>query len=321
MYSMYLGPYDPAQMPDHEALDDYPTEGTEATLHNYIDTAIAESDARNIPLWCGEFGTVLWYAPRADRVAWYGSIASYMTTNNIAWTAWELRGGFGLTELEHGGDFDFHHDLNVEVLTAMGFNPPAQTDWVIEEKTSAFDIFTDEMASGIQFDVFTKPDGMWLMFDESSTVKSGSHSIYWAEAKSGENFSFDFAPNLDLAMLKNAYSIEFWVRGDTPSLKFSVKLLNSYHMEDGLYPYGVSHTVTEANSGASWDRQWHKVKIPLTAMIQKKAAVGGHSYPNDGDDFRWHDVSALKFSTADGDFGSGSFYIDDIKIVPTDMIR
>ena len=51
----------------------------------------------------------------------------YIEENGIAWTIWDYHGGFGVFEKNSQGLFD--HDLNLELLQALGLNLPDQTEF------------------------------------------------------------------------------------------------------------------------------------------------------------------------------------------------
>ena len=64
----------------------------------------------------------------------YQVVREYLEANDIAWTIWDYHGGFGLFEKNSQGLFD--HDLNVDLLQALGLNQPDQTEFFIQFPSS-----------------------------------------------------------------------------------------------------------------------------------------------------------------------------------------
>ena len=307
-------PYDADRMPNPvpDILDDYDTQGTVASLKEKIDAAVSFSESRNVPVWCGEFGVYLWFAPPADRVAWCREVRTYMEQKDIAWTTFEYEGGFGLFEFENGGDSHFDYDFNVPLLEALGLVVPPQFNWVIESKEASFEIYTDGLAEGMSAKVSTNRG--WLEFDDNSEVAVGNFSIRWAEARRNNKVGFDFSPNLDLSSLvANDYAFDFWVWGDTPGVRFQIRFIDSYNASQDDLPWRMRYVITEEKIGiTSWDSQWHHVRIPLDAFRESGAGVGGDNYSARGE-FTWADVNLVEIVAQD-DFRVGIFRFDDIKI-------
>lgn len=51
----------------------------------------------SLPLYCGEFGC-LPTVPEADRLAWYVDVVDVLEENDIAWSHWDYKGGFGIID-------------------------------------------------------------------------------------------------------------------------------------------------------------------------------------------------------------------------------
>jgi endoglucanase len=119
-------PKTPSDLKDtwvEKALGHYETGGAEAALNSTLDKAAAFSKTRDVPVFCGEFGVFMIQSPAEDRVKWYEFTCAALNQRNISWTGWDYYGGFGLFKTAAGGDF--HKDLNIDVVRAMGFTPPA----------------------------------------------------------------------------------------------------------------------------------------------------------------------------------------------------
>ncbi|MDQ3292123.1 MAG: glycoside hydrolase family 5 protein, partial [Bacteroidota bacterium] len=129
------------------AYNNYPIEGTVAKVKELIDIAANFKNSHGVKVFCGEFGVLATNSPLADRVNWYKTVRTYLEEKNIPWTTWDYHGGFGL--FEPGGADLFNHDLNLQLLTALGFILPPQTDYVLKPDTTGFLIYDDFLGSGI----------------------------------------------------------------------------------------------------------------------------------------------------------------------------
>jgi hypothetical protein len=67
-----------------------------------IHQAVAWAKDRHVPLWCGEFGVFMAYAPPADRVRWLTDMRTTLEADGIGWNMWDYRGGFGLVTKKDG---------------------------------------------------------------------------------------------------------------------------------------------------------------------------------------------------------------------------
>ena len=287
-------PADPARVPPDLAdrLSSYSS--TVEELQKQLRIAVNFANSRNVPLWCGEFGVVSW-APLADRSAWLRTVRTYLEENDIAWSLWEYQGGFGVFEAESNEIFDY--DLNVPVIEALGLVVPPQLEWEVETKEAGFEIYTDDLAEGISVKIWS---GGSLIFNDDSEVAVGNFSIQWSGGlKNSNSVRFIFGPDLDLSTLvNNGYAFEFWVWCDTPGVQFRIRFMDR--------PSGsrMDYKVNEKNIGiASWDSQWHQVRIPLDTFVPTGA-------------FTWKEVDQVRFilSRPTGSSGKILLRFDDIKI-------
>ena len=60
------------------ALNNYKNEGTVAKVKSLIDIAVAFRTARNIKLYCGEFGVYIPNSKNTDRCFWYSEVRKYL---------------------------------------------------------------------------------------------------------------------------------------------------------------------------------------------------------------------------------------------------
>jgi endoglucanase len=107
-------PYDAAKMPAcptvlkgtwvESSLNNYMNDGTVAKVKSLIDVAVNFKTARNVNIFCGEFGVYMLNSSNDDRVLWYDTVRNYLEKKGIPWTMWDYKGGFGL--FKKGSSFD-----------------------------------------------------------------------------------------------------------------------------------------------------------------------------------------------------------------------
>lgn len=128
-------PYNATKMPDLKAslnknawldslINNYNVDGTLDKVKSLIDEAVNFRKARNVKIFCGEFGAYIPHSDNADRVYWHDVVRKYLEEKGIPWTIWDYQGGFGLMNANTAGVFDY--DLNIPLLQALGLNVPLQ---------------------------------------------------------------------------------------------------------------------------------------------------------------------------------------------------
>lgn len=68
---------------------------TRDTIAAHFAKPIAMAKQYNLPLYCGEWGC-LSTVPDAARLHWFRDVKSVLEENNIAWSTWDYKGGFGI---------------------------------------------------------------------------------------------------------------------------------------------------------------------------------------------------------------------------------
>ncbi|WP_373520994.1 glycoside hydrolase family 5 protein [Aquiflexum sp.] len=103
----YSGPVNyPGQIVRHEDLNNLeePLASIMARQQKYYDKASIEKHFEkpiriakkyNLPLYCGEWGAYP-TTPEKARYQWYEDVRDVLEKNNIAWTTWDYKGGFGI---------------------------------------------------------------------------------------------------------------------------------------------------------------------------------------------------------------------------------
>ncbi len=67
-----------------------------------IDAAAAWGKTYNVPLICNEFGAFRRVTDPQSRMNWIRDVRTALETDNIGWTMWDYRGGFGVVWKEDG---------------------------------------------------------------------------------------------------------------------------------------------------------------------------------------------------------------------------
>lgn len=181
-------PYAAAQMPIfpnslngswiESSFNNYNNDGKLATVKSLIDIAVDFREARNVPIYCGEFGVYIPNSQKEDRVYWYEEVRKYLEEKNIAWTMWDYHGGFGL--FEAGGNDLFAHDVNTDLVVALGLNVPAQSPYEIRPDTVGFSIYSDYIGERIFEASYSEGE---IDFYNTNLPNNDSYSLFWAEAK------------------------------------------------------------------------------------------------------------------------------------------
>ncbi|MDR0316211.1 MAG: glycoside hydrolase family 5 protein, partial [Treponema sp.] len=187
-----------------------------------LDKAVAFSRERNVPVYCGEYGVFIPVSPPQDRVIWYEFITNALDRRKIPRTSWDYFGGFGIFNSD--GRRDFNTELNVDIVRALGFNPPAQITRVTEPLRSGFNIF-DDFPNVELFSSFWGDNDVNLSFYETNTAE-GTFAIRWENPGRYNSFFFAFPRNGDFSELAaSGYCLEFFARTDKP-VQFDIRFQN-----------------------------------------------------------------------------------------------
>jgi endoglucanase len=66
-----------------------------ASIEEHFEKPIRVAKKYNLPLYCGEWGAYP-TTPDKARYQWYKDVKDVLEKNNIAWTTWDYKGGFGI---------------------------------------------------------------------------------------------------------------------------------------------------------------------------------------------------------------------------------
>ncbi len=285
----------------------YMTEGREERVRELIDIAINFRDQRQLPVYCGEFGVHIPNSNQDDRVHWYQVVREYLEANGIPWTTWDYHGGFGL--YEDGGNGQFHHDLNVDLLEALGLEGPPQTVYVTRPDSVGFPIYTDL----VEEDILSDGHGGQQNFYQTQDPNYGSHCIEWKDAGQYNAIGFDFTPDRDLHQLvEEGYAIDLFVKSSQDQLAFDLRFMDTKTDADDK-PWRMHYRIDD--SQVQWDGNWQHLHIPLAAFTEHGAWDNGWFEPQGL--FDWTAIDRLEISTEYGGI-NGFLQIDHLVITNQD---
>lgn len=292
----------------------YPVDGTVAQVQQLLDIAIQFRDQRHVPIYCGELGVFMDNSDNDDRVFWYQTVRQYLEDHNVAWTAWDYHGGFGLFEAGSNGLFE--HDLNVPLLEALGFNTPPQTPFVLLPDSTGFPVYTDFIGPKIFESSYSNGA---LEFYSKNQPNNGDYCIHWTGATQYNAVGFDFQPDKDLTyLLAEGYALDFLVRGNSPGVSFDMRFIDTDTDVPEDHPWRMRITVDE--STAAWDGHWHHVHIPLADFVEHGAWEAGNWYNPQGD-FDWAAVDRFEIVSEYSALQTASLWFDNIQVTNLDTAQ
>lgn len=314
-------PYNPAEMPAcppslkgtwiESSLNSYYADGTEDKVRQLIYNAVSFRAQRKVNLFCGEFGVYIPNSDNADRCHWYKVVKDYLDNNNIPWTSWDYKGGFGL--FNKGSNEFFEHDLNVRLLDSLDLNVPEQTPFSIKPDSAGFLIYTDFIGQNINNSSYSNGP---LNFYSGDLPANGQYCIYWNPSDQYNAIGFDFVPDKDLSRLVSEnYALDLMVRGNNPAVKFEIRFRDSKTSEPDDHPWRMGITIDSTN--AAWDRRWHHLHIPLTSFTERGAWDNDTWYEPVGK-FDWIKTDVLEISTEWTDILGKKVWFDNIHITNLD---
>lgn len=288
------------------ALNNYANDGTIARVKQLLDIAIYFKNIHGVPVFCGEFGVYMPNSDNADRVAWYDTVRRHLEQNDVAWTIWDYKHGFGLFNKNSNELFDY--DLNVPLLEALGLSVPPQLEYKEKPLTTGFVLYDDFIAEGIQ-ESSNISHGL-LDYYNTDDPKEGEYSIYWKDADQYNAIGFNFKPIVDLSLMpENNFVLSFWVRGNSSGASFDIRFIDTKtHAEDR--PWRMGLTIDETI--VPWDGEWHQISLPLSEL-KEKGAWDNAWYEPEGK-FDWTAIDRFEIVAEQGSMEGVAFYFDDIKI-------
>ena len=297
------------------ALNNYINEGTVAKIKSLIDIAVAFRTARNIKLYCGEFGVYIPNSKNTDRCFWYSEVRKYLEEKNIAWTIWDYKGGFGL--FEKGTNEDFRYDVNIPLIQALGLTEPPQQTYVQRPDSVGFSIYTDYIGENISDASYAS--GGTVDFYSANSPNYGRYCLMWSGSNQYGTVGFNFTPDKDLSQLRaQNYALSMMIKGDSPGAKFQLRFTDTKTAVAGDHPWRMNFTVDETI--AAWDNKWHKVFIPLTRFAEGGSWDNGTWY-NPTNSFDWKSVDQFSLVAEQAALTGKTFWLDNIQISNMDTAR
>ena len=307
-------PYNASDMPDvpaelqgtwiESSMNNYQNEGTITKVREILDIAAQFKEERGVPVFCGEFGVLMDNAENNDRILWYQVVRTYLEAKEISWTSWDYHGGFGVFEKNSAGLFE--HDLNVNILSALGFNVPPQTKFELKPDSTGFGFYSDYIESGIVSSGIS--NGSINFYNENAGA--GEFAISWTNPAQYNSIGFSFVPIKDLSYLAaNNFYLGFWVKSDNPFVKFDIRFVDTKENETD-HPWRMSYTLD--NSKNALDGNWNFVKIPLSSFTETGSWDNAWYEPVGL--FDWKAVQLFEIVDEHGVLFSTELMFDDIKI-------
>jgi endoglucanase len=314
-------PYQASEMPSfpaelagtwiQSAFNDYQNTGTLSNLRSMMDIAVAFGEARNVPIYCGEFGTYIPNSPNDDRVYYYQQLREYLEEKDIAWTMWDYHGGFGL--YEEGGSGLFDHDLNIPLVEALGMNAPAQTPFVITPEVQGFPVYTDQIEDQI---LEASSGGSSINYYSQDSPNNGEYCLRWTQAPRYQYVGLNMTPNKDLNQLVDQeYALDFLIRGSQP-FQFDIRFMDTDTGDDDR-PWRMRYTIDE--DVVPFDGRWHHLHIPL-ADFSEGGAWEGQYYPPEGK-FDWTAIDELQIIAEYQDMGNTKVWFDNLIVTNLDTAQ
>ena len=312
-------PYDVTRMPSMPAyfagtwLEDqwnwYDDAGKKESLQYRMSTPVQFRDDRQVPIYCGEFGALQGESSHEDQIQWYTDIGDILGADNIAWTLWGYQGGFGIFEEGSGGAFP--SDLDTSIVEALDFNMPGPVE--IAPDTSGMVLYDDLVGEWI-LDVSYSGS---LDYYDTENPYDGIHCIHWTGADRYGVIGWRFSRARDFSQLKDeGYRIRFWLKTDTPGLRFDMRFLDTDLGDGRDHPWRMTKTID--NTVVSMDGSWHEVEFALNAMAES-GSWHNNAWYNPQGRFDWTRIDALEIVAEHHDLHGKQVYLDDVQILKPDV--
>jgi len=240
-----------------------------------------------------------------DRVRWYQYVTSALDRRNISRTSWDYYGSFGIHTSERG---NFNHDVNIDVVRAMGFTPPLQIPRPLEPLSDGFIIF-DDYPNHRHVTAGSWGEADFSLYETNSY--QGQFAIRWANASQYDAYHFSFDPSsMDFSALVEDGFIEFMMKTNVPVL-FDIRFTNveSSTSLPWRMRYTFNNTMTAPNTN------WQLIRIPLSMMSEHGAwAVRDSRWHPPRGEFNWQRVNRLEFVAEHDDLTGVEILFDSIRI-------
>lgn len=284
------------------AMNNYQYDGTISKVRELIDIAASFKEERGVPIFCGEFGVYMPNSDSNDRILWYSIVRNYFELKGIAWTIWDYHGGFGVFNQWGYGLFD--HDLNTNLLSALGFNVPPQTEFELKPDSTGFGMYYDYLQQNV---ISVGNLGGIINFYNNASY-NGNYCISWSNPTQYSSIAFGYVPIKDLSYLKlSNYYIGFWIKGDNPFSRFEIRFVDTKKDEND-HPWRMSYAV-DANA-VEFNNQWQFVQIPFSEF-EETGSWDNAWFPQQGL-FDWSAIDRFEIVDEFGQLSASNLWFDDI---------
>jgi endoglucanase len=287
-----------------KAVQTYYASDAVGILAKSLDQAVAFSQERNVPVWCGEFGVYNLRADPTQRVGWYRTVRGLLEDRHIPWTMWDYRNSFGLFQKDSSEVFT--QDLNLPLVQALGFYSVPQSPPSPIKETAGFALYRDFWESGSREGGYNHNGS--VNYADPDQPHSGMFSIKIEGVDRYSVVAWKFAPWKDMTALADHAALSLWARS---TAKFSVQA----RFVDGVVPGDLPwrNGATIDSTLVPPDGQWHHVKLPLSAMKVTGAWDGTWHDPTRP--FAWGRVDHFEIVADYTDLAGIKLGFDDIEIV------
>jgi len=294
-----------------DALKNYKNDAAFSNLRSSLDKTVAFSRQREAPVFCGEFGVYLVQSPAKDRVIWYEFVTDALEKRKIARASWDYFGGFGIFKEQTGGDF--HSDVNVDVVRAMGYVSPPQRARIGRPLNAGFTVYGDYPSRDFSVGYWGE-NAVFSMYDTGAA--EGEYCIRWGNAARYDTFWLEFNRNGDLSYLATeGYCLEFRAKASAPAgkqVRFDVRFVNPE--KTNSIPWRMFYSINEKLLPP--DGKWHVIRVPLADMAEQGAWINAtQTWLDAQGKFSWKDVRQIDFVAEETDLKNCNIWFDSIKIV------
>lgn len=316
-------PYNDTAMPDcpaslvgtwiQSSLNNYVNDGTIAKVKSHIDVALAFKTARNVDIFCGEFGVYIPNSPDTDRDFWHKTVREYFEENAVPWALWEYKGGFGIFNKNSNEMFDY--DANVSLIESLGLNIPDQSEYSLLPDSVGFRIYSDY----IETQILDAAIGTQTVdFYSADLPNNNNYCLKWKDANQYSSVGFNFVPDKDLSeLVTESYALDFFIRGTDESTKFDIRFIDT---KTGTTDHPWRMGVTLDKSDIPMDYYWHHLRIPLSEFIEKGSWDVDTWYNPEGK-FDWKSVDRFEIVAEHGSLGEKILWFDNLTITHLDTAQ
>jgi len=307
-------PYDKKRMPKYKGsvkdeYKNYEKLASQETLLKLLDMAVSFSRQRNVPIFCGEWGTCM-TSHNENGIRWHQFISNALNERNIPWTNHSYYGFFGMFNSVNK-EKDINSDLNVEMVRASGFTPPPQVPQTPVVLDTGFTIYDN-----------TYP-GDYCFISEGGYHGSGrqpliekfrdTYMFRWGNVPwKYYSLPIIFKRITDLSSLVSAgYALEIKACTDKPA-SFTIRFMNPENANS--IPWRMGYDIDK--NVLPPDGKWHTIRIPLKSMQERGAwDNAAQKTVNARGAFSWQQIRSLEFAADNTDLKGCNVWIESVKIV------